>query len=200
MKNRRTVIVAFMLVAAMVMGIGYAAVSGQLTIAGTASYYNPDKATVSGMLNFSKITENLEGANYDTSRVTITGVGTQAATLAVVLNQDDAVDGKITVKVDFTIKYDTSSLDEGTVVPNAVVSAPTINNSSILEVTTDFATKAGGASYTFTGDGELMFTVTMVLDTNSTAIDADPAQDGIQLPANGTYEFNIALNYEFVAK
>ena len=63
MKNRKIILVAFMLVACMVVGIGYAALSAELTVTGNATF-KADKAQdeFTGDINFTdvidKATEN----------------------------------------------------------------------------------------------------------------------------------------------
>ena len=102
MKNRRTVIVAFMLVAAMVIGVGYAAMTGTLTINGTATYFTPDSNDAAGTVAFSHVTIKDNDvdvtANYDT-----TG---QTGTVTIVFDADEAVDGKISKTVYYTVTYD----------------------------------------------------------------------------------------------
>ena len=65
MKNRKIILVAFMLVACMVVGIGYAALSAELTVTGNATF-KADKAQdeFTGDINF---TDDIEKAAENTA-------------------------------------------------------------------------------------------------------------------------------------
>lgn len=189
MKNRRTVIVAFMLVAAMVIGVGYAVGTGSLTIKGTATYYNPDQTTVENMVKFTQAT----AGDADV----IAGVGDgKAATMEIVFDASDAVEveGKkqitktatyvITYTPDTTAKVETNVQfkDVAAVVPTTEtsgidasklsISTTGISSTTILDKTNNTAT----------------VTVTAILDcTDLASVTA------------ANYAFTITFEYDFIA-
>lgn len=85
MKNRRFAIVAFLLVATLVMGIGFAAVTGQLNITGTAKY-NSFTETSSDVHSAIKFTEATAVKNC-TATITDTQNG-DSADLTVTFNDE----------------------------------------------------------------------------------------------------------------
>ncbi len=96
MKKRRTLIISLLLVAALCLGIGYAAVSRELEVTGTAQY-QPDNANFD--INFTKSTTSDE--THSTHGFT-EDVGTFA--VSGLTKKDD------TVKFTFTITNETSDI------------------------------------------------------------------------------------------
>ncbi len=86
MKNRRFAIVAFLLVATLVMGIGFAAVSGQLNITGSATY-NSFAETSSNIHSAIKFTEATAVQNC-TASITDEQNGANSADLTVTFNDE----------------------------------------------------------------------------------------------------------------
>ena len=114
MKNRKTVIVAFMLIAVMLLGVGYAALNDELIVNGTAGVDVDDtKEVFDGDIYFSKV---------------ISGDG-----CAAVIDSADPDKGEITV-TDGALKE----------VGNEVIATYTIKSESDLDVTITKPTFANG--------------------------------------------------------
>ena len=85
MKNRRNIIIAFLLCATLIVGVGYAAVAEQLTVDGTASYHKSDVTGLDGVIHFTGNAlivnaEHNEVTNNDAIILNVTA-GTQNATI-----------------------------------------------------------------------------------------------------------------------
>lgn len=190
MKNRRTVLVAFLLVATMVMGIGYAAYSGLLNINGEATFYNPDKETVDGMVK-------IEAVDYDED-VTATQNGNQAVDITAVFDLADAVEEEgvkyITKTVSFKVTYNPAAAGDDVIVPNVIIRGDKSanytaeiknDNSDKLSLKTDLEDVL--ILHTATGDAlTTTFTLTIKLDTTDLAT-----------KATETFEFTVPVEYEF---
>ena len=85
MKSKRNMIIAFLLCATLIVGVGYAAVAEQLTVDGTASYHTSSITGLDGVIHF---TGNTMIVNAEHNAVADNGAliinvtaGTQAATI-----------------------------------------------------------------------------------------------------------------------
>jgi len=119
MKSRRITIVAFLLCATLVMGIGYAVLADQLSITGNA-IYRPNSVVndrVDGAIKFTAA--NADGDHCTSATVT----GDDTADMTVVIN--DIADGTNTFEAvaTYTVTYETTDLSLSKVVVSA---APTI--------------------------------------------------------------------------
>ena len=114
MKNRRTVIVAFLLCAIMVMGVGFATISGELSITGNLSSTPEDFAVIFTHATKEAETSNGVSVNFETNQEELTNVSLRAVSVGV--SNLKSTDDKAVVK--FTIKnnnemamYCTASID-----------------------------------------------------------------------------------------
>ena len=159
MKNRNTVIVAFMLVAVLLLGIGYAALSDTLTIIGNAHIdIGAANTTFDEKVYFS----NAEATST-------TGTGTTADVVS--FNSDDATftANKLAVKGEksvftFTIKNDSNVAANITVNAKKLSGAdnPSNSNTDKFKVTYDLSadTIASGGSVTVTVTVEVVNPIT----------------------------------------
>ncbi len=189
MKNRKLVIVAFMLVAAMVIGVGYAAATGSLTIKGTATYYNPDQTTVENMVKFTQATPG------DADVVAGVGDGKEA-TMDIVFDATDAVETEgrklITKTATYIITYTPDANAEVTTnvqFKDVAAVVPTSETSGI---------DASKLSISTTG-----IDATKILDkTNNTAtVTVTAVLDCTDLASvtAANYAFTITFEYDFIA-
>ena len=99
MKNRRIAIVAFLLIATLVMGVGYAAITGNLTINGTAAY-TPEQVVNDATVKFH---------SYQAVSNCSASVQDQTATMTVhFMDNDGTADtvGKVyTAQAKYTVSY-----------------------------------------------------------------------------------------------
>lgn len=138
MKNRKTVVVAFLLVAAMLLGVGYATLSDQLFVNGTAGVDADDsQEAFEGDVYFSKV---------------ISGEGCEAIIDETADTSKDT--GKITVAA--------GALKE---VGDEVIATYTIKSESDLDVLVSLPTKADG---TIENSNETYFSVTPSWDGDKT--------------------------------
>ena len=114
MKNRRTLLVAFLLCATLLVGVGYAAFTGNLIINGTATYTH-DGSELDEDIFFSGY-ENLKHCN-------VAFADKDTATLEVIFTPADSLDGGRTcvatatliitnTSPDKAVKFDTTALNE----------------------------------------------------------------------------------------
>ena len=107
MKNRRKIIVAFLVLATLVMGVGYAAVNGTLKISGAAEFNGTSivQSDVNKALKFESAAVVDGYANVCTAGVTTD----HAADMSVTFNDGIGNPGDVfTAMAKFTIKYDTT--------------------------------------------------------------------------------------------
>ena len=125
MKNRRNVLIAFLLCATLIVGVGYAAFTGNLIINGTATYTH-DGEELDEDIYFSGY-ENLQHCN-------VSFADGDTATLEVTFTPADSVDG-ITctatatliitnTSLDKAVQFDTTALDS--IVVNSADNTPSI--------------------------------------------------------------------------
>ena len=123
MKNRRLVLVAFLLCASILVGVGYASFVGNLTVNGTMAY-NPENSTVDGSVMFSAVqsAENCSvqiGETGDTATMDVTftdadavnGVCTATAVLVITNSGTDAVTLSIPTDYHITNNFFTVSAE-----------------------------------------------------------------------------------------
>ena len=163
MKNRRIVIVAFLLSAVMVMGIGFATVTGQLNIMGTAKY-NSFSETSSDVHTAVKFTDATPVENC-TATITDTVTG-DTANMIVTFNDTDADANTFTASATYTISYESSDSS----LPTIEFADPTISNDNNRFVVT-YSWKDGKNQVAPNGSIELTITVTY---------EATAAETGVQ--------------------
>ena len=120
MKNRRNMIVAFLLCACLIVGVGFAQVTGQLMVTGTSTFNgmgeltNEVKAAV--VFTSGEAIENCTNAG-------IVGTTSKSADMTVVINDAKGNAETFTAVAVYTIKYDTTeAYPEVTfTVPNATI-------------------------------------------------------------------------------
>ncbi|MBQ9781068.1 MAG: hypothetical protein IJW00_09010 [Clostridia bacterium] len=193
MKNRKLVIVAFMLVAAMVMGIGYAAISGTLTITGTASAFTPNQESVQTAVHFTGTTGN----NNDDDVTATATAGSQAATMEITFNLDEAVDDSDTVEMKagntitktatYEIEYTVSGATASTVLPNAVVTPSVTNDKTELAISwsVEGASNVTTTSFEMPITAKVTVTVTAVLTLTEDMLNSTVTD----------YSFTISMPY-----
>lgn len=137
MKNRRFAIVAFLLVATLVMGIGFATVTGQLNINGNAKY-NSKAETDSSVHGAVKFTAAAGDANC-TAKITDT-VNGDIANMIVIFNDQNGTGELFTATATYTVKYETTDMS----LPDITFSVPNITNtnSDKFEVSTSWDSTA----------------------------------------------------------
>ena len=120
MKNRARIITAFLLCACLLVGVGYAPVTGQLLVTGTSTFNGMSELTnevkASVVFTGGEAIENCTNAG-------IVGTTSKSADMTVVINDAKGNAEKFTAVAVYTIKYDTTeSYPEVTfAVPNATV-------------------------------------------------------------------------------
>ena len=116
MKNRRLALVAFLLCACMIVGVGYAAVITSLDIDGKVSYTPTDAETNADKIHFTGNTTGADGSKVIASVQS----GQQTATLSVNFNSDTLGtangEGNYQVEVTFEVEAVNSSATEKMVV------------------------------------------------------------------------------------
>ena len=133
MKNRRTALIAFVLIAALCVGVGYAALSDTLTIGGTVAYEaNAVDADVYFKAAPTEFTYSNAIAEDDASAT----LSTDGDTITVTVPVGNLLNAEDTVTFTATIVY----VGEGTV----EINAPEITNDleDVFTVTTDWGTDA----------------------------------------------------------
>ena len=142
MKRRRTLIVALLLVAALALGIGYAAITDTLTIGGNASV-KPHQE------NFEVIFKEIKNQDKCTAAI-------QTDKTVATFTTTQLVEGGDTASATFVV---VNNSDEY----SATIDAPTIaiaTGGEYFDVTTDFGTEAK----TIAPGGTCEFTVTVTLE------------------------------------
>ncbi len=129
MKNRRNVLIAFLLCATLIVGVGYAAFSGNLIINGTATY------TFDG----EKLDEDIYFSGYENlshCNVSIEESGDTAA-LNVTFTAADAIDNTCTATATFIIKNESLTNAVEFIAPTQIIVNSADNTPSIFTVTVD---------------------------------------------------------------
>ena len=142
MKRRRTLIIAVLLIAALALGIGYAAITDTLTIGGNANVKPHTE-------NFSVIFEDIQEQKKCTAAI-------QTDKTVATFTTTQLVNGGETASALFIVKNTSPEY-------KATIDAPTIAitaGDEYFDVTTDFGT----ASKTIAPNETIQFTVTVTLD------------------------------------
>lgn len=153
MKKRRLVVAAFLLCAMLLMSIGYAAITGQLTINGTVTY-NGTGEVGADIHTAVKFTEAKALTNC-TAAITDTATG-NVANMIVTFNDTEGVAGtKFTATAQYTVAYET----EDTTLPKVVFETPVpqLTGDSNFAVTVDWVNDTEIAPG---GDATMTVTVT----------------------------------------
>ena len=165
MKNRRTVLIAFLLCATLIVGVGYAAFVGNLTVNGTTSF-DPDNSTLDDSVEFSAV-QYAENCSVNIGK---TG---DIATVAVTFTTADAIDNVATAKCVLVI---TNKSAQGTKVK---LTNPTNfqNTNSFFKIKTDWTDDVvldGGESTTIT--------ITVTADVGGTDLTKQEGTFIVQIP------------------
>lgn len=162
MKKKSLVIAAFLLCATLVMGVGFAALSGTLNITGTA-YFNGTAATNSDILSSLKFTNATAGDNC-----TATVASDHSATMDVVFNDTDGTVGKVfTATATYTIAYESST----------AINLPDVKFSTPNPTITSAAGSTGFAiSTNWTTDQTLEFGKTITVTVTVTYTNQNPVE------------------------
>ena len=148
MKNRRNVVVAFLVVAVMLLGIGYAALSDTLDITGSADVnQSAAEEAFNEDIYFSAAVANDEG---NTASVNADNNDKASFTAATLKGKGDKVSFTFTIK-------NTGDLDA--VVTPTFRAGDGNTNPEYFEVTSDW----DGASKTLAAGGEITYTVTVTM-------------------------------------
>ena len=160
MKKRNLVFVAFMLCATLVMGVGFAALSGTLNITGTA-YFNGTAATNSDILSSLKFTNAAAGDNCTAAVAT-----DHSATMDVVFNDTEGTVGEVfTATATYTIAYTSTT----------ATNLPDVKFSTPAPTITSAAGSAGFAISTdWNADTTLAFGNTVTITVTVTYTNQDP--------------------------
>ena len=103
MKNRRNIIVAFLLCACLIVGIGYAQVTGTLAISGTARF-NGSSVLASEVTSAVKFVGATAGDNCDSATISSEDYGD----MTVVINDAVGSVATFTATATFTVGYETT--------------------------------------------------------------------------------------------
>lgn len=156
MKNRKRIIVAFLVVAMLVVGVGYAAVNGTLNIIGQASFAGQSLVSneIYEALQFETVSFVVGETDYsDVCSGSISS--NHAADMTVTFKDGSAIAGAVfTAKAVYTVKYDTNVQS----LPDVLISkaVPTITSAAgspgwtIETDMTDDVTLAPGQSFNIT--------------------------------------------------
>lgn len=167
MKKRRIAIAAFLLAATLVMGVGFAAITGTLNITGTA-YFHGKSATSSDILAAIRFTDNI--SVNDESIVVANKKSDHAASMDVTFRDTDAVPGEVfTATATYEIEY---TSDKVATLPDITFSvpAPTITSA------------AGSPGFAITTNWNAPQTIsfgdTITVTVTVTYTNQDPAETG----------------------
>ena len=170
MKNRKTVIVAFLLIAVMLLGIGYAALTDTLTIIGNAH------------IDIGAANNSFDEKVYFSAAEATSTTGTGATADVVSFNADDATftANKLAVKGEksvftFTIKNDSNVDAKVTVNPTKLSGVDNPSNSN----TDKFTVSYDLSSDTITSNGGTI-TVTVTVEVVNPITSATSATFGIE--------------------
>ena len=112
MRNRKTIITAFVLAACLLIGVGYAAVSGNLTITGATSFqaYGETAGQIHSAVKFqaAEIVDKTEGTAASTS-ISATGNGDYVDLVVVFTDTTAATDTVYTAVAKYTVVYESNS-------------------------------------------------------------------------------------------
>ncbi len=173
MKKRNLAIAAFLLCATLVMGIGFASLSGTLNITGTA-YFNGIAATSSDILSSLKFSKAEAGDNCVATIAT-----DHSATMDVTFNDTEGTVGDVfTATATYTIEY---SSTQATNLPDVIFSIPEPSITSAagsqgFAISTDWNT-----TKTLSFGNEITLTVTVTY-TNQNPVETNTVSATIAVP------------------
>ena len=160
MNKRNLAIAAFLLCATLVMGIGFAALTGTLNITGTA-YFNGTAATNSDILSSLKFTNAQAGDNCTAAVAT-----DHSATMDVVFNDTEGTVGEVfTATATYTIEYTSTT---ATNLPDVVFSTP------VPTITSAAGSQGFAISTDWDANQTLSFGDTITITVTVTYINQDP--------------------------
>ena len=168
MNKRRTVVVAFLLVACMIVGIGYATVSEKLGISGNATFV--PSSYLGGQISSAIKFVAVEGTTGYTDSATFTE---NSGDMQVFINDIDSENkNTFTSTATYKVKYDTTDMSLATVslAVNSSVKKTTDASQDCPGFTISVETKTedGSAAKTELAPGESMLViVTVTYDENS---------------------------------
>lgn len=193
MKKRRLIITAFILCASLVIGIGYATLTGTLDIDGTATFKGKDALGEQVVVGFtsSKTGTNCTDASIDTSDTT-------KANITVVFNDTLGNAYEFTGNATYKISYDVADDTLPSVMlnaPTATVTAGTANKGEFT-ITATYSPDLGG-----TGGSVDLSTNTVVLKPGQTvdvvvAVKYDNSKDNIEVETDEV-EATIAVDFSY---
>lgn len=182
MKKRRTIIISFLLLATLVMGVGYAAVADTLNITGRASFRPATLVAgeVASAIKFDK-TFGTNGAtphlsfDDDITHVTASVLEDNEAALTLVINDTKTLDN-YTATVTYKVMYDIGTGDAASYPDVNVVPTSTLKNAGedvegfdIKTVLTDSETPGAGTSVSSLEPGQVAYVhVTITYETPAT--------------------------------
>ncbi len=180
MKKRRITIVAFVLCAALVMGIGYAAVTGQLNITGTATFNGTGEVST----NVHNAVKFTDAKVVSTSADSVTGIATKSnddnCDLVVTIQDSDGTAASFSLVAEFTIKYET----EDTTLPDITFSKPVVTlgkpdvGFTVVTAWKDIATETA----TLTPGDSVVMTVTVTFTPDTVQRETDQVVSTITIP------------------
>ena len=146
MKNRRSTILAFLLCATLVLGIGYAALTDTLTVGGSATF-NPSGFVADKVETAIKFTEATSNDAYCTG-ANVTAADT--ASMAVIFNDNtEAATSTYESSATFKVLYDT---DNTTLPPVSISATATILSAGTADAAPGFSISANDIKY-YEADG-----------------------------------------------
>ena len=168
MKNRRFALVAFLLVATLVMGIGFATVTGQLNIMGTAKYnsYAETSSDVHTAVRFTTI----EGISNCTAEITDKQMG-DTANIIIAFTDSDELANEFVAEATYVIAYESTD----TSLPSVTFATLDVTNTNDRFVVTyewigDDQTVAPHAADSAVDTIKVKVTVTYNAEANETGV------------------------------
>ncbi len=171
MKNRKSIIVAFLLCACLIVGVGYAAFSGNLIINGTATYTH-DGAELDEDIYFSGY-ENLKHCN-------VAFADKDTATLEVTFTPADSLDGGRTCVATATLIITNTSVDTDVVFDDKALEDIVVNSADTT--TSIFDVEAVLSNTTLAANSTIKVDVTVTANIQGISEDRT-GTFVIQLPA-----------------
>ena len=141
MKNRRNIIIAFLLCACLLVGIGYAQISGQLMIGGNARFNGQSELTneIKAAVIFSDAKAN------DDNCISATFTD-KNATIDIVINDAKGNAAEFTSSATFTVKYNTEEAYPDVIFGDLVPSITSASSIPGWTIETVYANAQNGAT------------------------------------------------------
>lgn len=182
MKNRKIILVAFILVACMVIGVGYAAIEKAITISGTASLHPQNFNVVFTSAELVTLTNAKEDGVVPTVSVENTQLSTTAPSkdLGGIFATSMTVSGLACIEDVVVVDYEIENRNNVSMYLN-----PAITGATVFSVTGQFIDTDNGnaASDTFTLASEETIIYRVTVKLSSDAFDTEK-----------TESFNISIN------